>query len=68
MADPRPGRYSLVNVQPMSIDRAKKGGDPRRTQKIEVYWSDIAKHILRRAPAGAVHNRKGGHRERWNEL
>jgi len=37
----------------------KKGGDPRRTQKIQVYWPDIAKHILRRAPAGAVHNRKG---------
>jgi len=29
------------------------------SQKIQVYWPDIAKHILRRAPAGAVHNRKG---------
>ena len=37
----------------------KKGGDPRRTQKIEVYWPDIEKHILRPAPAGAGHNRKG---------
>lgn len=43
----------LTHIQP------KKGGDPRRTQKIEVYWPDIEKHILRPAPAGAGHSRMG---------
>jgi hypothetical protein len=37
----------------------KKGGDPRRIQKIEVYWPDIEEHVLHHAPAGADRNRKG---------
>jgi len=47
----------LTRIQP------KKGGDPRRTQKIDVYWPDIEKHILRRAPTVPIgeagRNRKG---------
>jgi hypothetical protein len=48
---------------PLKRIQPKKGGDPRRTQKIEVYWPDIEEHILSRAPAVPIgeagRNRKG---------
>jgi hypothetical protein len=41
----------------------KKGGDPRRTQKIDVYWPDIEEHLLHHVPAMPIgragRNRKG---------
>jgi hypothetical protein len=48
---------------PLKRIQPKKGGDPRRTQKIEVYWPDIEKHIPNHAPAVPIdeagRNRRG---------